>query len=312
MQEKPFAVVFPGQGSQSLGMLADLATEFPIVEATFKEASEAIDVDLWTVSQQGPAEDLNLTENTQPALLAAGMAVWRVWQSLHADKQPQLLAGHSLGEYTALVAANVLSFADAARLVKLRGQLMQEAVPIGEGAMAAIIGMDDQAVRDLCEAQSQGEVLSAANYNAKGQVVIAGATAAVERAVAAAKPAGAKLAKQIPVSVPSHCALMQSAAVKMADALRDVPFNMPSIPVIQNVDAKASDDTDTIKQNLVAQLTGSVQWVATIEAISTAGIETLFEFGPGKVLVGLNKRIVKTMQALPVFLPEHVALSSSA
>lgn len=291
-----FAIVFPGQGSQSVGMLSELAVAHPIVRATFQEASEATGVDLWVLSQEGPAETLNLTENTQPALLAAGVAVWRVYGE-QGGERPTFLAGHSLGEYSALVAAGVLDFKAAARLVQKRGQLMQAAVPVGEGGMAAIIGLDNDKVQALCDEHAAGQVLSPANFNAHGQVVIAGDAAAVERAVANAKAFGAKLAKALPVSVPSHCMLMRDAADALTEELNAVEMLHAEIPVIQNVQAKPETDPDAIRASLAKQLYSPVRWVETVEFMASQGVEKLTEFGPGKVLVGLNKRIDKSMTA---------------
>jgi len=299
------AFVFPGQGSQAIGMLGALAEAYPQVEETFKEASDALGYDLWNVVANGPAEELNKTETTQPAMLAAGIAVWRIWNT-EGGARPDVVAGHSLGEYSALVASGVLNFADAVKLVAERGRLMQEAVPAGEGAMAAILGLDDQAVKDLCSAAAEGEVLSAVNFNAPGQVVIAGTASAIERAVVAAKDAGAKRAIPLPVSVPSHCALMEDAAEKLAEQLSSITLNVPTIPVINNVDVAAVDSTDAIQVALAKQLHQPVRWVETVQKMAADGIDTLIECGPGKVLAGLNKRISKEMTALPVFDPDSL------
>ncbi len=294
------AIVFPGQGSQSVGMLADLAAAFPLVGETFEEASDAIGTDLWALSQQGPAEDLNRTENTQPAMLAAGIAVWRVWEA-QGGAQPAVLAGHSLGEYSALVAAGVLGFADAVRLVRERGRLMQAAVPAGEGAMAAILGLEDEQVRTLCVEAAQGEVAEAVNFNSPGQVVIAGNAAAIARAIELAKAAGARRALPLDVSVPSHCALMRDAAEALRETMNDIAFAAPRIPVLHNVSVGTAEDPDAIRDLLAQQLYSPVRWVETVQAMAAQGVDTLVEAGPGKVLTGLCKRIDKQIAALPVY-----------
>ncbi|GLT17966.1 malonyl CoA-acyl carrier protein transacylase [Vibrio zhanjiangensis] len=289
-----FAIVFPGQGSQSVGMLAELGEQYDVIKSTFSEASEALGYDLWALIQNGPAEDLNQTFRTQPALLASSVAIWRVWQELGLD-QPSTIAGHSLGEYSALVCAGVIDFKQAIKLVELRGQLMQEAVPAGTGAMYAIIGLDDASIAKACEEAAQGEVVSPVNFNSPGQVVIAGSKDAVERAGILCKEAGAKRALPLPVSVPSHCALMKPAADKLAIALKDTEFNAPQLPVINNVDVVAETDPEKIKDALVRQLYSPVRWTETVQLMSEQGVEKLFELGPGKVLTGLTKRIVKTL-----------------
>ena len=296
------AFVFPGQGSQSIGMLAELAAAHPIVTETFAQASAVLGYDLWEVVQQGPADKLNQTAATQPAMLAAGVATWRVWQS-QSDIKPELMAGHSLGEYTALVCAGVIAFEDAIKLVAERGRLMQEAVPEGEGAMAAILGLDDDVVIDTCDRAALGEVVSAVNFNSPGQVVIAGKKAAVERAVEIAKDEGAKRALLLPVSVPSHCSLMEPAAEKLLAQMAAITFNTPQIPVINNVDVKAENDPEAIRNALARQLYMPVRWVESVEAMAADGVDRIIECGPGKVLAGLNKRIVKSMTAQPVFDP---------
>ncbi|MFI3308521.1 ACP S-malonyltransferase [Ewingella allii] len=293
------AVVFPGQGSQALGMLADLAAAHPIVEETFAEASSALGYDLWELVQQGPAEELNKTWQTQPALLAASVAIWRVWQQSNGAK-PAYLAGHSLGEYSALVCAGVLDFKQAISLVELRGKLMQEAVPEGTGAMSAIIGLDNDAIAKACEESAQGQVVSPVNFNSPGQVVIAGHKEAVERAGAACKAAGAKRALPLPVSVPSHCALMKPAADKMAVALENVTFCEPQYPVVNNVDVKVETSPEAIRSALVRQLYNPVRWTESVEFMAAQGVEHLVEVGPGKVLTGLTKRIVDTLTAAAV------------
>ncbi|HIE4236681.1 TPA: ACP S-malonyltransferase [Serratia marcescens] len=294
-----FAFVFPGQGSQTVGMLAELAAQFPIVEETFGEASSALGYDLWQLVQQGPAEELNKTWQTQPALLAASVAIFRVWQQ-QGGKAPALMAGHSLGEYSALVCAGVLDFKAAIRLVELRGKLMQEAVPEGTGAMYAIIGLDNDAIAKACEESAQGQVVSPVNFNSPGQVVIAGNKEAVERAGAACKAAGAKRALPLPVSVPSHCALMKPAADKLAVALQDITFNAPQVPVVNNVDVRTENDPEAIRNALVRQLYSPVRWTESVEFIAAQGVTSLLEVGPGKVLTGLTKRIVDTLTAAAV------------
>lgn len=296
---KKIAVVFPGQGSQTLGMLADLAAAHPVVEETFAEASSALGYDLWQLVQQGPAEELNKTWQTQPALLAASVAIWRVWQQQNGT-QPVLMAGHSLGEYSALVCAGVLDFKQAISLVELRGKLMQEAVPAGTGAMYAIIGLDNDAIAKACEESAQGQVVSPVNFNSPGQVVIAGNKEAVERAGAACKEAGAKRALPLPVSVPSHCALMKPAAEKMAVALENVTFSAPQYSVVNNVDVKIETSPEAIRSALVRQLYSPVRWTESVEFMAAQGVEHLLEVGPGKVLTGLTKRIVDTLTAAAV------------
>ncbi|MGK7285765.1 ACP S-malonyltransferase [Buttiauxella agrestis] len=303
-----FAFVFPGQGSQAVGMLAEIAAANPVVEATFREASDALGYDLWALAQQGPAEELNKTWQTQPALLTASVALWRVWRQ-QGGKNPVLMAGHSLGEYSALVCAGVIDFADAVRLVELRGKLMQEAVPAGTGAMYAIIGLDDASIAKACEEAAQGEVVSPVNFNSPGQVVIAGNKDAVERAGAACKAAGAKRALPLPVSVPSHCALMKPAADKLAVALENITFNAPTVPVVNNVDVKCETSPEAIRSALVRQLYSPVQWTKSVEFMAAQGVTQLLEVGPGKVLTGLTKRIVDTLTASAI--NEPVALSAA-
>lgn len=303
-----FAFVFPGQGSQTVGMLADMAATWPVIEETFQEASAVLGYDLWALVQQGPAEELNKTWQTQPALLTASVALWRVWQQ-QGGKAPALMAGHSLGEYSALVCAGVIAFADAVRLVELRGKFMQDAVPAGTGAMSAIIGLDDAAIAQACEAAAEGQVVSPVNYNSPGQVVIAGHKEAVERAGAACKAAGAKRALPLPVSVPSHCALMKPAAEKLAAELSNITFNAPQIPVINNVDVACETTPEAILDALVRQLYSPVQWTKSVEFMASQGIEHLYEVGPGKVLTGLTKRIVDTLTASA--LNEPAAMSEA-
>ncbi|AZL85388.1 [acyl-carrier-protein] S-malonyltransferase [Aliivibrio salmonicida] len=294
-----FAIVFPGQGSQAVGMLAELGEQHEVVTQTFAEASEALGYDLWSLVQNGPAEDLNQTFRTQPALLATSVALWRVWQE-QGLAQPSVLAGHSLGEYSALVCAGVIDFKEAIKLVELRGQLMQEAVPAGVGAMFAIIGLDNDSIAKACEDAAQDEVVSPVNFNSPGQVVIAGNKDAVERAGVLCKEAGAKRALPLPVSVPSHCALMKPAADKLAVALESIEFSTPVLPVINNVDVIAETDPEKIKDALVRQLYCPVRWTEVVEQMAEQGVEMLYEVGPGKVLTGLTKRIVKSLSAAAV------------
>ncbi len=294
-----FAIVFPGQGSQSVGMLSALATDFPVVTETFAMASAVLGYDLWERVQQGPAELLNQTACTQPAMLAAGVASWRCWQT-RTDQLPAVMAGHSLGEYTALVCADALGFEDAIGLVEKRGQYMQNAVPDGQGAMAAILGLDDDSVQQLCIEAAEGEVVSAVNFNSPGQVVIAGHSTAVERAMKLAKAAGAKRALALPVSVPSHCSLMKPAAELFAQDLKKVMLKVPSITVLHNVDASNKNTADDIRTALAAQLYQPVRWVEIIRAMKTVGMPKVLEMGPGKVLAGLNKRIEKSMPGIAV------------
>lgn len=297
-----FNIVFPGQGSQSVTMLADLAASFPTVSETFQEASDVLGFDLWKMTQQGSADALNLTHNTQPAMLAAGIAVWRIWCK-QGGAQPTLLAGHSLGEYSALVAADSLGFSDAVKLVAERGRLMQEAVPEGAGAMAAILGLDDDRVCELCAEAAESEVVEAVNFNSPGQVVVAGNKSAVERMVVLAKAGGAKRALPLPVSVPSHCALMKPAAEKLAACLAEVEINPPAIPVIHNVTVGSATDTDKIRKLLAQQLHSPVRWAETIQAMTDNETKCIVETGPGKVLAGLCKRIDRTINGLAVFDP---------
>ncbi|OOS01440.1 [acyl-carrier-protein] S-malonyltransferase [Canicola haemoglobinophilus] len=297
---KKFAMVFPGQGSQAVGMLAESATEYPVVEETFQQASSVLGYDLWQLVQQGPAEELNKTWQTQPALLAASVAIYRVWQQKYPELKPEVMAGHSLGEYSALVCAGVIDFQDAIKLVELRGKLMQQAVPEGTGAMYAIIGLDNESIIKACKEAEQGEVVSAVNFNSPGQVVIAGAKAAVERAAVACKEAGAKRALPLAVSVPSHCALMKPAAEELAVALENITFKAPQVPVINNVDVTAENETAEIRTALVRQLYSPVRWTETVEKMAQNGIELLLEIGPNKVLTGLTSRIVKELSAKSV------------
>ena len=286
------AAVFPGQGSQKVGMLKDLPVNYPIVEKTFTEASDVLGFDLWSLVQEGPAEELTSTQNTQPALLSASLALWRVWQDKGRDL-PNYLAGHSLGEYSALVCSGVLQFDDAIRLVRKRGELMNAAVPKGEGAMAAVMGLEDQQVVECCD-QVEGEV-SAANYNAPGQVVIAGESSAVDRAIEAAKELGAKRAIKLDVSGPFHSRLMLGARDEFADYIDKIEFSKPEIPVIQNVNAEISSDSDQIRVNLIEQLSAPVMWTATMNKLVGLGVERVVECGPGAVLRGLAKRVSRDL-----------------
>ena len=304
---KKFAMVFPGQGSQAVGMLAELAEQFSIVEETFKQASEVLGYDLWSLVQHGPADELNKTWQTQPALLAASVAVYRVWQQQYPQLQPTLMAGHSLGEYSALVCAGAIDFQDAVKLVELRGKLMQQAVPEGTGAMYAIIGLDNDSIIKACQNAGQGEVVSAVNFNSPGQVVIAGAKAAVERAAVLCKEAGAKRALPLAVSVPSHCALMKPAADQLAVSLESIAVKSPAVAVINNVDVKTENDAQAIRHALVRQLYSPVRWTETVEKMATNGIEVLVEIGPNKVLNGLTKRIADNLQAVSVNDPASLS-----
>ena len=291
-----YAAVFPGQGSQSLGMLAELGEHFPVVGETFLEASEILSRDLWAISQSDSNTDLNATENTQPIMLAAGVAVWRVWNA-RGGNPPTMMAGHSLGEYTALVCSGALDFSSAVKLVAERARQMQAAVPEGQGAMAAILGLENNAVVDVCADAEQGQIVAAVNFNSPGQVVIAGAAEAVERAISGAKQAGAKRALKLPVSVPSHCELMRPAANALAETLQAAPFSAPKTPVIHNVDVKSHDDASEIRAALTDQLYKPVRWGETVQNLAQSGVTRLLEFGPGKVLTGLTKRIDRSLQA---------------
>ena len=283
-----FSFIFPGQGSQSVGMMADF-NGHPLIQSTFNEASEVLNVDFWKMATE-PNEDINQTIHTQPILLTAGIATWRLWQS-KTDKLPSYLAGHSLGEYSALVASNAIEFKDALKLVKYRAEVMQKAVPEGVGAMAAILGMTDQEVVDACKEAQENEVVEAVNFNSPGQVVIAGNVLAVERAIEIAKSNGAKRAILLPVSVPSHCSLMQKASEELRAYLDTIPIYKPSVNVIHNVDVMTHDDANSIKDALSKQLCHPVRWVETIQKIASHQISDIAECGPGKVLTGLAKRI---------------------
>ncbi len=295
-----FGFVFPGQGSQSVGMLADVAAQFPELKKTFSEASDALGYDLWQLASSGPAEKLDDTAHAQPAILTASVAVWRLWHGRN-QQLPSVLAGHSLGEYSALVCADSLDFSEAVQLVAERGRLMQAAVPAGTGAMAAVIGLADDDVVSLCEQATahfsdQAYSVTAANFNSPGQVVIAGHTDAVLHAMALAKTKGARMVKQLAVSVPSHCALMQPAAEKFVETLQKVNVRSPQVAVINNVDVAAATEPDAIRDALVRQLYSPVRWVETVQHIANTGVKTIYECGPGNVLTGLNKRIDKTLE----------------
>ena len=305
MTRNDLAIVFPGQGSQALGMLAALAAQHGEVRAAFDEASEGCGADLWTLSQDGPEEQLNRTEFTQPALLAAGVAAWRVWQA-RGGAVPARLAGHSLGEYTALVAAGALSLADGARLVRARGQFMQQAVPEGSGAMAAVLGADESLVEQVCREVAQGDVLAPANYNSPGQIVIAGGSAAVDRALDALAAAGVRKAVRLAVSVPSHTAMMLSAGERLAESMDAIAWQEPSIPVVQNVDAAVHMGVPSIRDALVAQLSRPVRWTDCMQALVAGGARHVFECGPGKVLTGLARRIDRGIDARSLGAPDEL------
>jgi len=292
-------------------MLAELGAQQSVIIDTFAEASAALGYDLWALTQQGPEEQLNQTDKTQPAILAASVALWRLWQA-EGGARPAFVAGHSLGEYSALVAAGSLPFADAVKLVELRGQLMQQAVPAGQGGMAAILGLDDADVLAACTEAAQGEVVSAVNFNAPGQVVIAGSAAAVERTIEACKAKGAKRAMALPVSVPSHCDLMRPAAERFAASVEAIAWQAPQIPLVQNVSAAVVADLDTLKRDLLAQLYSPVRWVESMVVLGDRGVTSLVECGPGKVLSGLNKRCVKGVSTYNLDTPEAFAATRGA
>ncbi|MFN2360967.1 MAG: ACP S-malonyltransferase [Marinobacter sp.] len=305
------AFIFPGQGSQSVGMLAPAAENWPIIEKTFSEASDLLGYDLWHLCQHGPAEELNQTTVTQPALLTASIALWRQW-FVAGGQAPDFLAGHSLGEYSALVAAESLNFFDAIKLVRLRGELMQTAVPAGEGKMAAILGLEDGDVTAACSEAANGDVVSAVNFNAPGQVVIAGSAVAVERAIEACKARGARKAMPLPVSVPSHCALMKGAAEELAAALDEVSFNDAVIPVVQNVTASVARDSDSLKSNLVKQLYSPVLWADSVRKLVANDVGIAVECGSGKVLAGLAKRIDRNLSVYGIEEPDALTKASEA
>ncbi|MDF4024260.1 ACP S-malonyltransferase [Luteibacter sp. PPL201] len=305
------AIVFPGQGSQSVGMLADLAAVHPEMKATFDEASEGAGVDLWDISQHGPEDALNRTENTQPALLAASVAVWRVYLK-QGGRRPAYLSGHSLGEYSALVAAGALSLTDAAGLVAERGRLMQAAVPTGVGAMAAILGGDDAQIAQVCDEVAHGQIVAPANYNSPGQLVIAGHAEAVDRALARLAELGVKKAVKLAVSVPSHCMLMREAADRLGATMAALTWRLPSIPVVQNADAAVHASLDDIRGALQRQLYLPVRWTGCVQALAAAGVTQVIECGPGKVLSGLVKRIDKSIEAKPIGTPAELDAAIAA
>ena len=305
------AFVFPGQGSQSLGMLAEQGAQHRLILDTFSEASDALGYDLWALTQQGPEEQLNQTDKTQPAILTASVALWRLWLSESALR-PAYVAGHSLGEYSALVAAGSLTLSDAVKLVERRGQLMQQAVPAGQGGMAAILGLDDADVLAACAEAAQGDVVSAVNFNSPGQVVIAGSAAAVERAIEACKARGAKRALPLPVSVPSHCELMRPAAERFAESIEAIAWQAPQIKLVQNVSASAVADLDTLKRDLLEQLYKPVRWVESIQFLAAHGATRLVECGPGKVLAGLNKRCAEGVTTYNLNTPDAFAAARAA
>lgn len=305
MMNSNLAFVFPGQGSQKIGMLAELAEAYPMVLDVFAEASEALGYDLWALVQSGTAEEINLTEKTQPLLLAASVAVFRVWNSLSKVK-PAFVAGHSLGEWSALVCAGVVEFKDAIKLVQQRGKFMQEAVPAGQGAMAAIIGLDDAAILAACEQASSEGVVSAVNFNSPGQVVIAGTVAAVEKANALCKDAGAKRALMLPVSAPFHTSLMKPAAECLAEQINATTFKSPQVPVIHNVTAASENDPEAIKALMIEQIYSPVRWVDCVNSLVSLGVTTTVEMGPGKVLSGLNKRINGALTTLSIEKPDEL------
>jgi [acyl-carrier-protein] S-malonyltransferase len=304
-----FAFVFPGQGSQSVGMLSALASDEPLVQATFAEASAVLGYDLWQLAQGGPESEQGATERTQPLMLAAGVAIWRVWRK-HGGAMPACMAGHSLGEYTALVCAGALDFATAADLVRFRGQAMQSAVPAGQGAMAAVLGLEDADVESACREASAVGIVEAANFNSPAQVVIAGQKHAVEKAIELVKAKGAKRALVLPVSVPSHTSLMQPAAAQLAERLRATPITKPIVP-IYTVDAKTHVDAEGIRAALVRQLVGPVRWTDTIRAMLASGVTAVVECGPGKVLTGLNRRIERNKDIAILALEDGAALQEA-
>lgn len=304
MSDNSLAFVFPGQGSQKIGMLAAAYEQYAAVRDTFAEAAEALGYDMWDLIQNGEQEALNLTETTQPVLLASSVALWRAWQE-QGGAQPTLMAGHSLGEFSALVCAGSLGFADGLRLVRSRGQFMQTAVPVGQGAMAAIIGLDDETINAIC-AETAG-VVAAVNFNSPGQVVIAGHTGPVEAAIAAIKAAGAKRAMPLPVSAPFHTELMQPAGERLAEAMAGLDLQSPQVPVVHNVHAATESDPEAIRALMVKQIYSPVQWTRCVQAMTSAGVTRIVECGPGKVLSGLNRRIDKTLSSYSLEEPESLA-----
>lgn len=311
MTNPQFAMVFPGQGSQKVGMLADQAAASPLIEQTFSEASEVLGYDVWGLIQSGPQEELNLTERTQPMLLTASVALWRLWQE-RSEQRPALMAGHSLGEWSALVCSGVVEFADAVKLVQLRGKYMQQAVPQGVGAMAAVMGLDDDVIKKACEEASADECVVAVNFNSPGQVVIAGHAGAVDRASALCKEAGAKRALPLPVSAPFHTPLMKPAADHLSENIRNTLFSAPQVPVVHNVHAKTESDPGRIQELMIEQIYTPVYWVDCTLALAEAGVTTLVECGPGKVLSGLCKRIDKRLSASSTETPDELEKALSA
>lgn len=305
-----FALVFPGQGSQSIGMLSALANDEPLVLETFAEASQALGYDLWKLCQEGPEELLGSTERTQPAMLTAGIATWRVWRK-HGGPIPAAMAGHSLGEYSALVAAGAIDFKTAVALVQFRGQAMQAAVPAGQGAMAAILGAEDADVEAACREAAQGEVVQPANFNSPGQIVIAGSAAAVDRAIELLKAKGAKRAIKLPVSVPSHSALMAPAAEKLEQRLGEIQIDQPTVRDIYTVDVRKHGDAASIRAALVQQLVKPVRWTETIRAIVADGARVVIECGPGRVLTGLNRRIEKNKEIAMLAIEDSASLQQA-
>ena len=304
------AFVFPGQGSQSIGMLAELGAADPVVQATFAEASEVLGYDLWALCQQGPEADLGSTERTQPAMLAAGVATWRVWLG-RGGPRPVAMAGHSLGEYTALVCSDAMDFRTAIDVVRFRGQVMQQAVPLGQGAMAAILGLEDGDLDAACKEAAQGEVVEPVNFNAPGQTVIAGNATAVARAIDAAKARGAKRAVLLPVSVPSHSSLMRGAAERLAERLATVEVRMPNVPAVYTVDVKTHASPDGIRQSLKEQLFKPVRWADTVRAMIAGGADTFVECGPGKVLTSLNRRIERKPELKMLALEDTASIAAA-
>ena len=313
MSASKIALVFPGQGSQKVGMLAQAHEHFQSVRDTFAEASQTLGYDMWDLVQNGDQAALNLTETTQPVLLTSSVALWRAWLE-QGGPSPALMAGHSLGEFSALVCAGALAFSDAVQLVRQRGAFMQSAVPVGEGAMAAIIGLDDDAINKVCAdtAAATGQVVAAVNFNSPGQVVIAGHSSAVEAAIDALKEAGAKRAMPLPVSAPFHTELMRPAGERLAEAMADIRFAAPEVPVVHNVNAATESDPDRIRALLVEQIYSPVQWTGCVAAIAAAGVVDIVECGPGKVLSGLNRRIDKTLRSHSLEQPDELASTLQA
>lgn len=310
MSESNLAFLFPGQGSQKVGMLSDMAEKYSVVTDTFAEASEVLGFDAWDMIQNGEQETLNLTENTQPLLLTSSVALWRVWQQ-EEGPQPSIMAGHSLGEFSALVCSGSIQFADGVDLVRDRGRFMQTAVPVGQGAMAAVLGLDDADIDNICSSISKNDVVEAVNYNSPGQVVIAGTVAGVDAAIEACKEAGAKRAMPLPVSAPFHTSLMKPAGEQLEEKLSSIMIVPPSIPVVHNVHAQTETNAEEIKKLLVQQIYSPVKWVSCIEAIASSGVTSTVECGPGKVLAGLNKRINKSLSSASIESPDDLAKALS-